>query len=599
MPYVDNNDDLTFNPTQLQRNEVTHHVTTTPDDISAPSNQRTAAPTQPSHHYNEPSHVANDVIALPANGVPAAPCSRSSSRSSGFDEISVAVTEWSLLPVSLQAHASNDRPKVTSSNMADDDHGQADMSGKDGIMKNENYGDGDSLDTLRFSVDNSNNANNNNNSPNGDKFQASCSGQSQALAEEKNEEEAKANDSEKLEELSRQIESMSERFNKLFARVKASECATELRRSTASLDDCDTRGVNHHQPANDDDALSLNQQPRSDDSVRQSRSNSTTEVTSKYSRNTAYRQWLSAKTGLGSGLDSGRDILVNKTASQQPITAAADDDVAEATVSHVVTAASAPIGRRAGDDVTAGENQATTKVDDVTKCATTVQKVTPEIHESQNDEASAADGINLSGLDTDHAGRINELCSDLQTPLKPPSMYHREPSVECLALECHVPLSSRSIDELSVGYDESGGKSGHPAQDWPRSMSAQPDEVFITQSLDRDGKIWCYPSEGEPGLATSQPHSLVRDWKRGHSSEDRPRSTAAQPDDVFSEDIVTTPTHALGRSGKLSHPFHSHQSSMPSQLGDGKSVSSAPRRLLPSPLMLAQSRSFFVLKNRF
>jgi len=578
---VDNND-VTSNPTQLQRNEVTHHVTTTPADLSALSNQRPAAPTQPSNHDDGPSHVADDVIALPANGALAASCSRSSSRSSGFDEISSAVTEWSLLPVSL-AHAQHDRPQVTASNMADEDHNQADMSGEDGTRKNEDYDDRDSLDTLRISADNRNNDDNNNDRPIGDRtdeLQASCSSQ---VAEE----EAKQNDAERLEELSRQIESMSERFNKLFARVKASEGA-ELRRSTTSLNDCDTRGLNHHQSVNDSDTRSLNQQPRTilDDS-RQKGPNTAVEVT-KYSRNTAYRQWLGAKSGLGVGLESWRDI--NKTAGQQPIATAADD-VAVATVGHV-TAASEPIGRQtAAGDVT-GEDRTTAEVDDVTKYATTAESLTSEMRASQNNEASAhGNDVNLCGLDTVKADRMNELPNDLQTPLKS-STYDREPSVECLALECRVPPSSRSLDELSMGYDENSS-SGHPSQSGPRSMSARPDDVFITQSLDRDGQLRGHPSEGEPRSASAQPHSLGPDVKRGHPVQNQPRSMTAQPDDVFSDEIITTPTRSLGRGEKLGHPFRTEPRSMSSQPDDGKPVSAAPRRLLPSPLMFSQSRCHF------
>jgi len=56
--------------------------------------------------------VADDVMAVRANGV-----SRSSSRSSGFDEISSAVTEFSsLLPVTA-AHASNDGPETIEINL--------------------------------------------------------------------------------------------------------------------------------------------------------------------------------------------------------------------------------------------------------------------------------------------------------------------------------------------------------------------------------------------------------------------------------------------------------------------------------------------------
>ena len=511
MPYID------YDPTQLQHNEVTHHVPTTqsPDDLSVLSNKR-PAPTPPNHDSG-PSHVADDVIAVQANGASAA-CSRSSSRSSGFDEISSAVTEFSLLPVAV-AHALDDKPEMTSSEKADDD--QADMSCEDRTTKKEDN-EVDSLDTIKTGADNHDNDTKTDSEPQqtaSDDQQESCSSQ---VEEEKAETDAR------LEEISRQIECMSERFNELFARVKASE-TSEVRRSMTSLTDAaDTRYISSSSSRGQ---CSTPLMTSDKDPTRQSPS---TRVTP---RNTAYRQWLIAKNGLAPDTD------VNRT--REPITAT--DDVAMTTNDAIfkhVTAVSAPIGQQTGDDVSvpAVENRpdvTTTECDDVMKCAST-DDMTSEIHEFQSKEAVANDAlidsktnkVNMWSVDAGKADRVSELHRDLQTTFRS-NTYRQELSEECLTLKCHqknvpLPMSSRSFDELNVGYDENSirSNSGHPSQSQPPSLSAQPDDVFVeditttpTRSLGRHPKL------------TSTSRRLLP----AVPSATYTRSMSPQPSDVFAD----------------------------------------------------------------
>jgi len=246
----------------------------------------------PTNHRHGPSHVTDDVRGVSAE------CSRSSSRSSGFDENSSTVTDCNLLPV----FAHNDRPEMTLSEMED-------TSGEKGTSNEKPEDcDADSLNTLRvISADDVDTGQ-----------QESCSSQVK---------------DERLEELRRQIENMSERFNRLVARVKSTD---ETRPSATSLTDvssCPTDNV--------------------------------------YSRNTYYRRWLDAKSTL------------------QPIIAT--DDVVMTTED----ANWAVIGQQTGDDVfsagdTIQQNMAASRFDDVMKTAFT-EDVTSEIDESQEQETERRD----------------------------------------------------------------------------------------------------------------------------------------------------------------------------------------------------------------
>ena len=314
MPYTSN--DVTPEPTQFHVNYVAVQQHVTSLGQSETSEQR-PAPTS-TNHDSGPSHAGEDVTATRANGVSAS-CSRSSSRSSGFDEISSAVTEWSLLPVSV-AHAHADhQAEVMLTKMADGDEEGPEAGIESRAPESVEEKDAENQDTTIIAVPEI--------SERHDKTvrdEIPESSSSQAA-------EDKMGDDHRMEELSRQIESMSERFNQLFARVKAAE-SSELRRSTVSLSE----------------SVSV---VSSTDENSDAFGSSTLE--SKYSRNAAYRRWLNAKAG---------SVLryADEDRTRQPITAA-DDPVAMAT--ERAPADRAPLIGRHWDQEVA--------VDDVTKSEVT------------------------------------------------------------------------------------------------------------------------------------------------------------------------------------------------------------------------------------
>ena len=245
MAYEDNH--ATSEPTQLPQNEVADHVTTiqSADDRSAVPND-ILAPTSTNNHIGT-SHVADDVTAVRANCVVAA-YSRSSSRSSGFDEISSTVTEFSVLPVTL-AHAPNDRPEMPLSEMVGD-----------GDVKCENMSneveDSDSLDTVKVTGDN--HANNTDNKPDSEPQQVAGDLQRESCSNPVQEDV-------RVEELSKQIASFSSRFSQLLEQAKAAESVKSTARSNTAE--------------------------------------------SKYVRNNAYLQWLNAKTGLADTVSRTRQPI--------------------------------------------------------------------------------------------------------------------------------------------------------------------------------------------------------------------------------------------------------------------------------------------------
>ena len=154
-----------------------------------------------------------------ARGVSAA-CSRSSSRSSGFDENASTVTDCGLLPVTL-AHAHDDRrPEMTSPETAEGAASAENATATTNQDDDDDDDDADSSKTLRIIADKNNNddvgvptACDENRPPGGDsRREDGCSGRA-----EKADDARDAN----MEELSRQIENMSARFDTLYARVKA------------------------------------------------------------------------------------------------------------------------------------------------------------------------------------------------------------------------------------------------------------------------------------------------------------------------------------------------------------------------------------------
>jgi len=543
---------VTSDPTQLQRNEVTHHVTATqaPNDQSAlPDN--CSAPT-PTNHDRE----SYDVTAVRTNGVSAA-CSRSSSRSSGFDEISSSVTEWSLLPVTT-AHA-HDRPEMTSSKTADDgEEDEAKICVNERTCESEDDDDAGSLQTLRTTGDSQDNDHDEKTElevppqtgSSGADQQQSCSSQ---VTEETNSETSDVN----VEELSRQIESMSERFNQLFARVKAAEQA-ELRRSTSSLSESYPR-----------------QQPRSV-------VNSSPDVTeSKYSRNTAYRRWLIAKTGCAS------DRNINRT--HQPITAA--DNVALTTddepANHVI-ASSALIGQQAYDDVTAADEEVQPSVtpadfDDFIRSAST-NGVTSEMDEYDVSEVerrsrSGEEMTKWCEQETERTDRTSQprqdVSSDLDSTFKPSVDDNEACEEESLSLKCpqenvvHLQRSdgvltvtlqserSQSVDELNVMDDQPR----YACHSLPRSTSSTrhsaaddeltrprvtPSSAFTHRSLTNE------PAPSWQGLASrrlfplhSSPGGGVSVLRTHRSS---PSSSPAQSPDLFTDHLQTSSWRTASRT---------------------------------------------------
>lgn len=465
-------------PTQLHRKEVTYDASTThsPSDKSAFLNEPPAPP--PPNHEDGTNHVADDVIPMRANGVSAA-CSRSSSRSSGFDEISSSVTEYSLLPVTV-AHAPSDIPEMKLSEAAGDDDKRVDVDMSSDSAKKNNDCDADSLDTLKITTDSNNNTNSEDKADSepqqaaGDDQQDSCSSQ---VKEESTETDTR------VEELNRQIEAMSERLNKLCARVKAEQQAeSEMTGSTVSL-------------------------------------NESTKMRN-YSRNNAYKRWVLAKTGLGP--DSH---IVRLDRVRQPITAA--DGVAIATDN-------APVDRITSDDVIAPASVTSTEYD-----------VTSAIHESDNKEVGTysvsrtrapENQTNWSEMEAIKADRVTgvrpEICDDLETILAP-NTYDLKPHAlteESLTLKSQsrseaasVPL--KSLDDLNTG-DNISSQSYHLPRSHPRSASAQPEDAFaenvVTTPTRSFSRSLNFPSA---------PRRLLPDVP----SHVHPRSSSVQPADEFDD----------------------------------------------------------------
>jgi len=517
--YVDN--EVISGPTQFQNSYVP-----ATDNQSALSIKR-PAPTPPNHD-DEPSHVADDVIAVRANGVSVA-CSRSSSRSSGFDEISSAVTECSsLFPVTL-AHAPDDRPEMTLSETIDDGDKQLDTSCENSNIKNDDS-DAGSLDTLRITADNHDNdsGDKTDSEPQqmaGDDQQDSCSSQAQ---------HDKAEADLRVEELSRQIESMSERFNKLFARVKAAEHA-ELRRSTISLTETSDTRLQYQARSFLNSTNNVRQRPSTVD---------------RYSRNTAYRQWLIAKSGLVP--DSvGRP-------SRQPIRAAAAD-VVMATDAPVdqMTANSAPIGQQTDVKVTAPseENHASMTSSEF--------DVTSEVHDSHSQNhvftARTTEKTRMDSVQDGHEAETitdldlgHEVSSDLQTTFNP-NTYDHQPSVptaESLASK-YRPTNVRlprlegidsRLESLNGRNSSDDGcnvcsQSDYTSRSLPRSLfrhSEDNENVFIDNAITTPVRsVSHHPSRGPT------PRRLLPVTP----THQQPASASSQvPDDVFSEAMTSTTT---------------------------------------------------------
>jgi len=524
---------VTSGPTQFQ-----HSYVPATDNQSALSIKR-PAPTPPNYD-NEPSHVADDVIAVRANGVSVA-CSRSSSRSSGFDEISSAFTECSsLLPVTL-AHAPDDRPEMTLSETIDDGDKQLDISCENSSNIKNDDSDAGSLDTLRVAVDNHDNdsGDKTDSEPQqiaGDDQQDSCSSQAQ---------QDKAEADLRVEELSRQIESMSERFNKLFARVKAAENA-ELRRSTISLTETSDTRLPYRTRS------FLN----STNDVRQRLS-----TVDRYSRNTAYRQWLIAKSGLLP--DSvGRP-------SRQPITAAAADVgmVTDAPVDQL-TANSAMIGQQTDVKVTAPSEE---KQASVTSSEFDVTSEVREPHNQNHVFTTRTTGntmVDSPEQDIHNAETItdpdlgHEVSSDLQTTFRPSMHDHQSsvPTAECLDLK-YRPTNVRlprleGIDgrlESLKGRNSSHdgwnvcSQSDYTSRSLPRSMFRQSEgeNVFIENAITTPVRSLSH--QASRGLAPRRLLPVI-------PSHQQPASASSHaPDDVFSE-TVTSSTTSSHESSRTSRP---------------------------------------------
>jgi len=553
---------VTSDPTQLHYVPVAQSLY----DLSA-----SPAPTL-TNHDSQPVHVADDVTAVRANGVSAA-CSRSSSRSSGFDEISSAVTEWSLLPVTV-AHAPNDRPEMTSSETTDDDDKHVEESCENGSTTKKDDYDAGSLDTVRLAVDNRENDNDTDDKIDsepqpqqaaGDDQQDSCSSQGKQ----------KTDADVKMEELSEQIKSMSERFNELFARVKGGAGGggggsgddgggnPELRRSTSSLSDHTNTAPRLQQPR------SLLKPTISDTGQRSNTAES------KYSRNNAYIQWLNAKAGLV----PGRDVRLNRAC--RPITATNDVVMTtdDAPVDQMSTRL-ALIGQKTRDNVTgvAELNQAS--------MTSAEFDVTSEIHESNNKEAETADvfrmrstqsAVNWSELQANKARLRRDVCHDLETTFKTDTYDQESPVDESLTLTCpqkntsrerseEVDVTQRSGDELN---DESS-HSGHPSQSQPRSLLAQLDDVFTEDVIMTPTR-----SVGRSGNPALMPRRLLP----VAPCHIQARSTSAQQSDVFDE----------GEAGSRSLP---RDASRTRRLRPAASLDSVPR------VMLVRRRSVYARSLR-
>lgn len=485
---------MTSEPTQLPCNEVT---TRSPDDKSAFSKNH-PVPATPNHDQG-PSHVTDDDTAARAKGVSTA-CSRSSSRSSGFDENSSTVTDCSLFPITV-AHAHDGRPEMTSSEMAEDVG-----SGVENVTTKNKDDDAGGPNALQVSADsrvsNDNNVAQCENQPTGgDHQQDSCSSQAK-------EDRPDAI----MKELDRQIQNMSERFNTLLARVKSSELA-ELSRSTVSLK------TGNESPPRTRQTSSMS----SDDFTHRP---PLTAAESKYSRNTAYRRLISAKSGFLPETDMSR--------TRRPITAADDVVVTtdDAPADHVA-ASSALIGQQTGDNVaTAAEggrsSVAATEFDDVVKSAST-DDVTSQTDDSRSPRVdrnhvfgarSTESSTYWSEVDAGKAERVTnlrrEVDSDFETIFRP-IVGDQEPTVPSEERRTLKAVHQHSWDAL------------------------EPDRTQASRSVDVGDHKGC--------VAAPSDHPFRR----------QPRRTSVQSEDVFVEEVPTTPTWSMGRE-----------------------VGTSPRRLLPA-----------------
>ena len=471
-------------------------MTRPPDNQSASSSSKRPAPAPPNHD-RAPSHVIDAAAA-------AAGRSRSSSRSSGFDENSSTVTDCSVLPPISVAHAHDDGPEVTSSSAAAEDVGgeaaalAVDSSAESGTTtRREDDDDADIADTLRVtpaadlreSADDENAATGCENPPPGGDARPGgerCSSQATAADDDARRDAI-------LEEQSRQIESMLERFNTMYDRVKAAKLA-ELTSSTSSLRDS-RETLPHRRP---------NAFVSADDVRPRPPSVAAAADVAKYSRNSAYRRWISARAGALPEPEA--------TGTRQPITAAADavDTTTDDAPAGHVTPSSAPIGQRA-DDAADGvrSNAASTELDDVIDPAYAAD-VTSATHELRSPKVNSTHtggtgsrGVvpNWSEAGADKTQTVTslriEVCSDLGTTLKP-AIYEGEPSVPadrsslvqiaprhrraCSPDAAVGPAGtqmSRPVDDTNAGDDdETSSSSGHPSRYSPGSTSAQPEDVF-------------------------------------------------------------------------------------------------------------------------
>ena len=492
VPYADNQG-LTSNLTYIPVNEV---MTRPPDNQSASSSSKRPAPAPPNHD-RAPSHVIDA----------AAGRSRSSSRSSGFDENSSTVTDCSVLPPISVAHAHDDGPEVTSSNAAAEDVGgeaaalAVDSSAEsETTTRREDDDDADSANTLRVtpaadpreSADDENAATGCENPPPGGDGRPGgerCSSQATAADDDARRDAI-------LEEQSRQIESMLARFNTMYDRVKAAKLA-ELGSSTSSLRDS-RETPPHHRP---------NAFVSADDVRPRPPSVAAAADVARYSRNSAYRRWISARAGALPEPEA--------TGTRQPITAAADavDATTDDAPAGHVTPRRAPIGQRADDGVAAADgvrsNAASTELDDVIDLSYAAD-VTSATHESRSPEVNnthtggtGSRGVvpNWSDAGADKTQTVTslriEVCNDLGTTLKP-AIYEGEPSVPadrssllqiaprhrraCSPDAAAGPAGtqmSRPVDDTNAGDDdETSSSSGHPSRYSPGSTSAQPEDVF-------------------------------------------------------------------------------------------------------------------------
>ena len=468
-------------------------MTRPPDNQSASSSSKRPAPAPPNHD-RAPSHVIDAA---------AAGRSRSSSRSSGFDENSSTVTDCSVLPPISVAHAHDDGPEVTSSNAAAEDVGgeaaalAVDSSAEsETTTRREDDDDADSASTLRVtaaadlreSADDENAPTGCENPPPGGDGRPGgerCSSQATAADDDARRDAI-------LEEQSRQIESMLERFNTMYDRVKAAKLA-ELGSSTSSLRDS-RETPPHRRP---------NAFVSADDVRPRPPSVAAAADVAKYSRNSAYRRWISARAGAVPEPEA--------TGTRQPITAAADavDATTDDAPAGHVTPSWAPIGQRA-DDAADGvrSNAASTELDDVIDPAYAAD-VTSATHESRSPEVNnthtggtGSRGVvpNWSEAGADKTQTVTslriEVCNDPGTTLKP-AIYEGEPSVpadrtslvqiaprhrrvcspDATAGQAGTQMS-RPVDANAGDDDETSSSSGHPSRYSPGSTSAQPEDVF-------------------------------------------------------------------------------------------------------------------------